>query len=183
MGRHSSIERLPDDVLERLNFMFREGGFTLDDLKGWLDERGHDVSRSALGRHKMKLDKVGEHLRRSREMAEALAGQVGPAIEDGQQSKLLIEILQTISFEVMTNQLGESGEDGEGGGFDPQSLMFLGRMIKDLVSSQKIEAERVSKIKAEAKKEAAEAVDEAAQAEGLDKETIAKIRKHVLGAA
>lgn len=175
MPRRSTVEALPKDDLDALNRQLQDGKVTLDELIEWLEERGHEISRSALGRHKKKIDEVGEHLRRSRQMTEALVKEVGPQVADGAQGKLLVEILQTLTFDLLSSSL-----DGEEK-FDPENLMFLGRMMKDMASAQKIDADRVSKIEEAALKKAAARAGEAAKGKGLTGDTVKAIRESVLG--
>lgn len=173
MARQSSIDKLPDDVRKRINFLLAEGGMTLDELTDWLDERGHDVSRSALGRHKKKIEDVAKEVRRSQMMAEALVQEVGPGIKDGEQFRMLTQMFQTIVFKEMTDSI----EDG----MEPKDLHFLARALKDSVSASRVQDEREAKIREEERAAAADRVKDAVQGKGLTAETVKAIEHAVLG--
>lgn len=182
MPRPSSVERLPKDVLARLNFLFGEGGFTLDELKDWLDERGHDVSRSALGRHKVKIDKIGKAMRESQMMAQSLVDGLGPSIKDGQQFQALSQMMSTIAFRGMMGAIDTDDEDGDGAAeFDALEFGRVAKGIKDLVAANRIETDRVQAIKKAAREEVMTEVEAAVSSEGGSAQLIGLIRQKVMG--
>ena len=77
MGRPSSIRRLPPDLRERLEAWLRDKRLTQVEaatlLNEFLAERDlPQVSRRAVNRYARSMDKVGEKMRQSKEMADAL---------------------------------------------------------------------------------------------------------------
>tara|TARA_B100000678_G_scaffold258309_1_gene237788 strand:- start:2877 stop:3410 length:534 start_codon:yes stop_codon:yes gene_type:complete len=171
----SSIDKIAPEIRQQLETKLLEGAMTLDQMVDWLETNGFEISRSALGRHKQKLDKIGAKMRESQQMAEALVQELGPSIANGHQFRMLTQILQTIVFQHM------SGSLEEGDGMDPKDIHFLGRALKDLVSATTLEDDRVRKIETETRKEAAERAKTAATSEGLSADTVAAIEKAVLG--
>lgn len=103
-GRASSIDRLPPDILERLQELLRDPRVTQLDatlrINEILEADGHQerVSKSAVNRYDMEMRKVGEKLRQSREVAEMWIGKLGAAPQ-GQLGHLVNETLRTLSFE------------------------------------------------------------------------------------
>jgi hypothetical protein len=173
----SSIKLLSKE-LRTLIADLHEQGITLDQILEKLRELGvAHVSRSALGRYTIDLDKVGDRLRRSREVADVLMKRLGDGPES-RTAQLNLELMHSVIFD-----LTAGGEDGEGIKLDPEQAMFLGRALKDLATAQKTQAEFILKVRAETAKEAAATVEKVAKAKGLTAETVAAIRSEILGLA
>lgn len=178
----SSIDKLPTEVRELIGHL-REQGVTIDDILAKLHELGADVSRSALGRHIKGLAEVGEQLRRSREIAVALVSRFGED-PDNRVARLNIELMHGLVMQAITATA--EGQDGEPGGpvtFGPEDTMFLARSLQSLASAQKIDTDRLLKVRVEVAKEAAKAVETVGKAKGLTKETMDAIKHAVLGIA
>lgn len=180
MGRASSIEtNLPEEVRIAVNTQL-EAGHTLDQILGYLEEMGHeeDVSRSALGRYKMKHNELAGELRRTREVAKALGREFGEDT-DSEIGRVAIELLQAVQMKTIAAAAAGRTPD-----FSPQELHFLGRTSKDLMSALSIDDARVAKIKAEERKrvlaEVEAAVDETIKGGGLTKQTAENFRNTLL---
>lgn len=178
----SSIKTLPEPVLAEVNAALAAGRLTLDDIAAMLRDSGHPRSRSALGRYKKQLDVVAHQLRQSREITEALVAELGPAAADGKQGRLLVEILRKI----VMDQLIERMNDGESG-LEPRDVMFLGRALKELSQSTRLDqdfdvknAERIVKRERE---KAVKAVEKVARGGGLDPATLKRVREEIYGLA
>ena len=176
----SSIKTLPDAVLKQVNAALAAGRLTLDDIAAMLRQAGHPRSRSALGRYKKQLDRVGAQLRQSREITEALVAELGPAAGDGKQGRLLVEILRKIVMDQLVDRL-----DDEGGGLEPRDVMFLGRALKELSQSTRLDqdfdvknAERIAKHERD---KAVKAVEKVARGGGLDPATLKRVREEIYG--
>lgn len=176
----SSIDKLPTEVRELIGRL-RDSGRTIDEIMEKLAELDVDVSRSALGRHVKGLAEVGEQLRRSREIATALVGRFGEDA-DNRVGRLNIELMHGIVMQMLTGSPGETGEAGPVT-FDPEETMFLARSLQSLASAQKIDTDRLLKVRVETAKEAAKAVETVGKAKGLTKETMDAIKHAVLGIA
>ena len=178
----SSIKTLPEPVLAEVNAALAAGRLTLDDITVMLAEAGHPRSRSALGRYKKQLDRVGAQLRQSREITEALVAELGPAAGDGKQGRLLVEILRKIVMDQLVDRL-----DDEGGGLEPRDVMFLGRALKELSQSTRLDQDFDVKIRDQVAKEeqrkAVKIIDEAAKTPevGLSRDTADGIKARILG--
>lgn len=185
MGRRSRVKELPPEILERVNGALRAGK-TLDEIVEALDALGVEdaPSRSALGRYKQEIDQVGERLRRSREISNAFVEKLG-AVPEGKQGRLIMELMQTVVFDLLINQ-----DEGGQGDFNPQEIMFLAKSIKDLASAEKLSADRELKIRKELADKAGKAIDkverELADGDGGDgqpdlKDALKRIREEVYG--
>ncbi|EAU53539.1 DUF3486 family protein [Mariprofundus ferrooxydans] len=116
MPRPSSIEVLPPDILEKLQALLRDRRVSqlevvarINDL---LADRGEKpLSKSALNRYAVKMDKAGEKLRQSRDISEMWIAKLGNAPQ-GKTGQLINELTRTMIFDVNL-QLMEKMEAGE----------------------------------------------------------------------
>lgn len=72
----STIKRLPPDLRAAIEEQIAQGR-TLDEVTAAVRDMGAEVSRSAVGRYKVRLDKILERSRATREIATVLANTVG----------------------------------------------------------------------------------------------------------
>ncbi len=172
-SRPSKIARLPEPVRDEVNRLIRSGR-TIDEIVAKLRELGvEDVSRSSVHRHKARYEEQLQRFREAQEVAGVwMAGLQNPESDVG---RLLGEMLKTLAFRTLAD-LGEVEA-----GADARELMFLAKALKDLEGAQRLTDERIAKIRAAAKAEAAVAVEQAGKAEGLTAATIDAIKRRVLG--
>lgn len=180
MGARSKIKALPADAKARVDKFLAERARGVDEFRDWLvDELGVEIGRSSAHRYQQEFEKVAARLRQSREMAAALAQEIGPEMAGGRQGRLLVEILQNLALDHLTSRAAAGEPD------TPADLMRLSRAIRDMIASLKMDAERELKVRAEARhgalEEAADNTVRAAAAEGLSAETIEKFRAAILG--
>lgn len=181
-NRPSSIDVLPDEVKSLIGKL-RMQGRTIDDILSHLQTMDVDVSRSALGRHVLKLSVIGERMKLSRDMATALVDRFG-AEPDNRLARLNLEMMHSIVLDIMTaQQVNEETGEVTPIQLDAEQGMFLARALKDLASAQKIDQDRFIKAEEEALKKAANAVDAVATAEGWGIETKKRLWDAVVGVA
>lgn len=181
----SSIDRLPVELRELIGRL-RDQGATIDQIKAKLDELDAEVSRSALGRHIKGLAEVGAELRRTREIATALAGQFGEE-SDNKLARMNIEMMHSIILKLAMAAATGGGDEGAEGAaavvLDAEQVMFMSRSLQALVSADKANADRTLKLQAEFAKKAAAEVAKVGKAKGLSADTIQAINHAVLGVA
>lgn len=189
MSRPSSIDRLPSEIREAIGRLRSDHGKTIDEILAHLREMEVEVSRSALGRHIQSMDKVGERLRRSRAVSEALVRQLGDAPES-QVARLNIELLHSFMYDFMALAESDEGEDGQAAKAllqNPKAVALFAEATQRLTTASRQNLEFVTKVEARAteraKKGAADAMTAAAKAQGLSAETIDAIKKSILGVA
>ncbi len=174
----SSVEELPPQIRSAIDDALKQG-VTLDQIVKAVQAAGAEVSRSALGRYKLKYHRLGEQLRRTREIADVFVSQLGAAPE-GKQGRIITELAQGLIFDFLTPD-----EDGKMPELDTEELMYLGKAIKDLASAEKTSADRELKIREEERKrvllEATTQAVAAGKAHGLSAEGQAAIRATLLG--
>lgn len=188
MPRPSSVDKLPPEVREEIGRL-RSLGWTIDQilehLRALFDQA---PSRSALGRHIQGLDKLGEKMRRSRQVAEALVRELGTAPES-QAARLNIELLHSAILDLhMRAADGEDGIDPFGKATlagNPEGAMMLAKALDHLSSASKRNVEFMEKVEARAteraKKEAATAVEVVAKQRGIGAETLEAIKVGIFG--
>ncbi|MGE4264241.1 MAG: phage protein Gp27 family protein [Desulfovibrio sp.] len=163
MPRKSTVRRLPPELREQIGALLEQGR-TLSEITAHLNQLGAEVSRSALGRYKQHLDKVGEKLRRSREVAEALIAKLGAAPES-KALRLNVELMHGALMDLALKANEDGDEDGgEGITLDPQGAMLLSKALDHLSRASKADAELIGKIKEQARKEAEAKLDKAVNA-------------------
>lgn len=181
MGRPSSIDKLSPEVRDQLHEFLRDPAISqleateLTNLV--LAERGEKpVSKSSVNRYAMNMEKVGERLRASREMAKLWIGKLGsePSSEVG---KLLNEMIRTLSFEVMMPMV--EGDEKPSAKVLNQLALAVQRLEKASSDNEKRDAEIRKRVNAEA----AESAEKAATQAGMTADTVQKIKNEILGIA
>ena len=190
MSTPSSIDKLPQAIREKIGHLRMEG-CTLDQILAQLTamEPARLPSRSALGRHVMKMDALGEKMRRSRAVAEGLAKELGAAPES-QAARLNIELLHSAVMDLfMASAEGELDEVDESGkaalAGNPEGVMMLAKALESLTRASKVNNDFVAAAEKRAaertKREAAEAVDTVGKQRGIASETLAAIKRGIFG--
>ncbi len=106
MGQASTIDRLPADILERLQELLRDPRCTQLEATARINEileaEGHDerLSKSAVNRYSLRMEEVGKRLRQSREVADMWVAKLGAAPQ-GKVGHLLNEMVRTLAFEAV----------------------------------------------------------------------------------
>jgi hypothetical protein len=175
MRRPTKIERLPADVRD-LIARLRDAGRTIDEIRDKLLELDVEVARSTLGEHVQKIDAIAARVRESRAAAEAIMARLGEGGED-RTARLNIELMHAGVMQLLSG--GEEGPIT----LDPQSAMLLGRTLRDLAIAARHDTERKIRERKEFAVKAAAVVGQLATNHGLDKATIERFRRGVLGIA
>ena len=181
MPRKSSIDRLPKELRQKIADL-RDAGWTIDDILGKLGEFDVDVSRSALGRHVQKLDKLTAHLRESRAVAEALVKRFGDE-PDSQTARANVELMQSVVMRLLAS------EDGELVTLQPGQAKDVATALEKLAKAEAFDTARIIKIEERARAKAIQdtvdaaiaAARKAAKEAGvtLGKEALAQIRREL----
>lgn len=180
MPKHqpSSIDQLPTDIREQFFVMLRDPRMTglaiTDRLNELLADGGHDdrVSKSSVYRKRAAMDRIGQRLKESREVAKAWIGELGAAPQ-GEVGKLLNEMVRNLAFEA-TMQMA----DGDAP-IQPKMLRDLAIAIDKLEKATSENVRREEEIRRQerdaAKDEAVKTLESIA-----DAETIKRFRKQFL---
>ncbi|MBB4268164.1 phage protein Gp27 family protein [Roseospira visakhapatnamensis] len=186
MGRKSRIDtELSPEDLSAFRRLLGEGRLTIDELTDWLDERGYEISRSAVGRAAQRQAALAARLRETRAITDGLAAELGEAATQGRQGRLLVEITRDLVLRFLSQvEIGEAG-------LDPKEAMMIGKGMAELARANRLDQDFEEKVEARARKLAAEmaaqAIDEAeaeAQAageQGLSAARLKALRQGILG--
>ena len=184
MPRPSTVEQLPPDILERLQELLRDPRVSqlqaVAEINAVLKGMGgRPVSKSAVNRYAVKMDKVGEKLRQSREVAEMWIAKMG-AQPQGQVGHLINEMLRTMAFD-LTIRLQESELTAES---MPEVIDMLKHLSLSVVRLERAASENVKReqeIKEQARQEAADVAEKVAKNGGLSSDSVQEIRRAILG--
>ncbi|NIX75398.1 DUF3486 family protein [Microvirga terricola] len=188
MARTSTVDKLPAEIRDLIG-QLKDKGRTLDEIVACLRQMlGPDdaPSRSALGRHLQKVEAIAERMRHSRVVADTLVRQLGEESTD-KTTRLNIELMHTVIFDLVTAAQMANGEDGEPASLtlDPEQVMFLAKSLDHLGKASVADVQRIEKIEKraaeKAKVEAAKAVDNVAKTKGLTSDTVDAIKREILG--
>lgn len=180
MGRQSSIDQLPPDILEQLQDLLRDPRVTQLDatrrINAILEEDGREerLTKSAVNRYSVKMEAVGKKLRESREVAEMWIAKVGAAPQ-GQLGHLVNEMLRTLAFDVAIKlQDGVLDEESMPGVIE--MLKQLSLAVQRLESSATMNVKREKEIRQQAMEQAAAVIEREGKQGGISDETITAIR-------
>lgn len=179
------MDRQPEEIRDEIARL-RAHGHSIDEILAALRELDvTDISRSALGRHLHRSEKLAAQLVRSRTMAEALAKRTG----DGGASQFAranIELLHGIILDL--HMAAEEGDDKswiktlQG---NPAGIMALAKALDHLTHASKTDAEFVKEIEAQTearlRRQAERAVNQVAKKQGLSAETVAALMEGAFG--
>ncbi|MGD9638373.1 MAG: DUF3486 family protein [Alphaproteobacteria bacterium] len=178
--RQSSITKLPPKIKKELNRILADGSLTLDMIVEHLKKLGAEVSRSAVHRYAQNYEEVRSSLRQSREVVDALVADLGPDATDSKQGRILVEMLRTLAYDVISKQMTGSEEP-----IKKQDFFFLAKSMKELAQANRLDQDFEQKIREQIEKETTEkavkAAETACKKQGLNKEQAAFIRAEILG--
>ncbi|MGD9809650.1 MAG: phage protein Gp27 family protein [Deferribacterales bacterium] len=171
MGEHSkrrsSIEsELPENIRKELRRRLVEDNETYDDITAWLNAEGYDISRSAVGRYGKTFFDIVKDMKVIEEQSATLVGDEASSmvLEEATTKLILNKLMQML----MT---------------DDVDLKKSTRIMTDLANLQKSNVSR-EKLKIEIRdraKAVAEKVAGIAKKKGLTPDTVARIKKEILG--
>lgn len=189
MGRKSSVYMLPSHILDALHKFLQDPAFSqlesVKQINELLKTEGlqQRVTKSAVNRYSLKMEKIGKRLRESREIAGMWIDKIGHQPE-GNIGKIINEMLRSLSYEVTTELMN--------GKLTAESLPNVIKLLNELslatirlekASSESVKREKEirAQVKAEADAEAANKAEQAAIEAGLSSEAAINIKNSILG--
>lgn len=181
-GRLSSIDLLPEvaephvaRALADLKKRQKPQAQILDELNASLADLGiQSISRSAFNRKALWLASYGEQLTRAREIAAVLAEKLDEAPE-GDVGLLLGETLKTLIFDVLSEASLSNCSASM------KMLAQAAEALRDLERARELSVKTRSQIMRDFTRKAEAAVDRIAQERGLGRDTVAAIKRQILG--
>ena len=175
MPPKSSVRNLPKDLKLKIDTLILAGSLSLDDLSAYISEKGHQISRSALGRYSQKFTSTAAKMNQMKEMAKAFADDLGDEVDtDGH--KVVVQMLHTIFMRISMDEIGSDKPS-----MKPKDLMLLSAAVKNMMGSVKDRQKIEENAQIKARTAAIKDVEEVAKSEGLSKDTVLKIREKILG--
>ncbi len=188
-GRASTIQTLPDDIKQTLDYMLADDAITqqdiLKEINTMLDEAGVEkqISKSALNRYATRMETMGSRIRQAREVAEVWASKIGEK-PTGEVSKVLIEMLRHMAFEMALDVDGKLDDEGNpvlNVDFIKDLALGVQRLELAADRTQKREQEIRKAYEEEKRKQAEKTLDGLEKQGGFDMNTLKRIRQEVYG--
>lgn len=181
-GRLSSIDLLPEAAephvaraIQELKERKKPQAQILDELNANLADHGiKPVSKSAFNRKALWLASYGEQLARAREIAAVLAEQLDNAPE-GDVGLLLGETIKTLVFDVVSEaSLSDRSAS-------MKMLATAAEALRDLERARELSVKTRAQIMRDFSRKAEDAVERVARERGLSADTVADIKRQILG--
>lgn len=169
MPPRSKVATLPAEVKAWLDHALAENNFSdYEALSAELTERGFAISKSALHRYGQNFEERLSALKVASEQARAVVSAAPD--EEGAVNEALMRLVQEHLFRLLMSEEGKIDL--------PKVAKAVAELGKASIAQKKWQAE--VRAKAEA---AASEVEKIAKKGGLDAETVAEIRREILGVA
>lgn len=177
----SSVTALDPELQKLISDLRIEQGWTIKEICAKLTEFNAHISQSAMQRHTRSLDEMSQELVQARTWAKL----AGKQIDDPAQASIAninIELMQVKLLKLM-----QMAKDGVPVDFTPKEMMEAARALSSLISASKNQMDLIERAEKrgeeKAKKAALAAVDKVAKRAnaGLTKETVADIKREILG--
>lgn len=186
MSRPSTIDRLPDEVRDKLHAWLRDPGITQTEatarINALLDELAIDhppVSRHAVNRYDLRMREVGKTLVQTRQVADAWVAKLGSR-PGGRLGHLVVEMLRTLVFEVTLKLQGAELTSESLPGVTAQ-LRALSLAAQRLERASAESERRESEIRRRAAEEAADTAKKSLKRRGLSDQVVEEIQSEILG--
>ena len=188
MGRTSTIDLLPDEVIEKFKGWVKDGAVNIDEVcrrtNAQLEEMGLGeltVSRAAVGRKAKNINdemkRIGEEMRAAKASREDFYDRFGDDISDG--GKFLVETLQGFIFK-LNMTLHKFDDDA----MSVDDVFLYSKIVKNLTGAIAQTEEALSKytkreaeIRKQATEEALATAEEAIHAGGTTAEQAARLKE------
>ena len=181
MPRFTIIERLPLDVRAAIDHWRIDDHLEIDQILERLKaEYAVELARSTLGEHVQKIEAVGAKIRELRAVSEGLTRAIG-AGDTEKVGALNRELAHSILMRLST----ATDEDGKDILFKPMEAMLIAKALDHLAHAEQLDIERALKVRKETAEKAVKEVEKVlkSDAPGLSADTVAKIKRQVLGVA
>ncbi|MGB2200384.1 MAG: phage protein Gp27 family protein [Pseudooceanicola atlanticus] len=180
------IDLLTPELRAWLQDELRARGFSdyvalADALNERLEARGLELRIGKSAVH--AFGQEYEHFVKAQEQASAWAAEWmndNGMEEEAKRHNVLFQMVTTLAFKAMQSQMAKNGDE-----IDPRELHFIGKLMKDVMSSsgirEKLMEEERSRVARKAREEAAEEIETDASELGLTAETVEGIKARILG--
>lgn len=180
------IDLIPQEIRLWLQEVLKERGFgdylaVTEELNFKLEDAGLEmrVGKSAVHSFGQEYEQMAKAQEEA--SAWAVSWMEGNGLEEeAKRHNVLFQMITTLAFKVMKSAMLKDGDK-----IDPKELHFLGKMLKDVMSSsgirEKLTADERVRIAKEERANAAETAVKAAREAGMSSATAEKIKADILG--
>jgi hypothetical protein len=113
------IDELPEELREEINNMLYSPVYTYLDIALFLQEKGYDISKSAVGRYALRQNAVAQKLKEAQEQTKALVN----VIKQNPETDYTEATMQMLMSE-LTKKVAAAQEE-----FDAMDLAEAGRLV------------------------------------------------------
>jgi hypothetical protein len=170
MPRPSKVEQLPQELREELDERLVDRGFSgYEELAEWLEENGHAISKSSLGRYGKGFKERLANLRVASAQAKEIVSAMGD--DEGAMGEALTSLAQEKAFQVLMDM--QAGEQD----------VPIDRLMKSIAKLGSTDVQQKSfRIEVQERaEEAAQETEEVLREEGLSDDVAEGIRDKILG--
>jgi len=181
MGQKSSIDRLPQELREKLIELLQNPAITQKEIVELINAEAGEtvVSKSGVNRYKLRMDRFAAKSREAREVADAYIEKYGTENRN-KLGKVVNEYIKLMVFDLTTELEELKDSDGEIKPEDLADIIYkVSRAIKELEQAEKLNAQREAEIKEAVRKETAEKVETVCKQMGVSKDTMDSVLKEV----
>lgn len=180
MGRQSSITALPEETRQALNRELSARNFSgYEALEDWLREQGFEISKSAIHRYGQKIERRMQAIKASTEAAKMIVDAAGD--DQDARSESVIALVQTEIFDSIIAI--QEADDEELSPADRIGLMSkVAKNVATLTRASITQKQFKTVVQARAT-EVAEKAAKLATKGGLSDESVAELRRSILGIA
>ncbi len=165
--RHSRIaDELPAELRREVDRLLVEGNVTYDDIQAFLAGKGHDISRSAIGRYGKEFLATYQRLRVIEDQSRTLVSEAGEGM-----------VLEEAAAKLFAQKIVEAQLSGD------LNILEMPRLVSDFAKLQSSTVAR-ERFKRELQDRVVKTADEAgkiARQGGLSDEKAEEIRRKILG--
>lgn len=180
MARRSSVAQLPDEVRRWLERALTDSNFSgYEQLETILRDKGYQISKSAIHRYGQKIERRFAAIKASTEAARMLTE--GASDDQDARSEAVIALVQTELFESIVNLQEAGAEDMDPAdriGLLSSAAKNIATLARASVNQKKFRLEVQARVEA-----AAAAVENIVKKGGLSADSVAAIRREILGVA
>ena len=181
MSRPSSIDRLSPELRAKIHELLARPDVTQQEITDALNAQGAGVSKSAVNRYAVRFREWTERNRQAREAVEAYLEGVGPDAQN-KMGEAVLQMLRSVSVDLMAAMRDlDPDESPETVERVAKLVSQVARAVRDMESAASANAERRRKLLAELAAAAAKVEERLQEAGGTSAETIASIRRDILG--
>lgn len=153
MARKNSVTRLSPDLRRQIDKALMDGRMTMDELHAFVAGKcaaaGADTpSRTALWRYSTNFSAAAQVMRENRDMARALAQELGAESVESEQGRLLVEMLRGLLYRSLQDRAGDLTQK-----FDAAEVDRIARSLKNLSHAMHLEQDFAKRIREEARRE------------------------------